>query len=316
MNTKTENSKLSSAREVASALITIGLTSPSREAMAAISKSCRQKFLGSLEVCVEKRDDGTHRTTIQHILECVDERVLLKVKSLGYILTYEDLSLIGASLPTRFLSAINAACDATNPRHTEAKTFLSKYIGQRPWVTSTPTPNNNNHPVKESPHPTPEKKESTPPPPTDSLRSAHAHGANFVICFNAVVGRDGVPGVMVDAAAAPGTKSDWANAIHIMLDVREVSIILGVFRRWRKDAAFKAHGERNDKAFSIEAQGNSFFCKVTGKGTVRAVKILPEDATKISLIFLQQLLLAYKHLPANEVIENARSINIPFEDGH
>jgi len=42
---------------------------------------------------------------------------------------------------------------------------------------------------------------------------------------------------------------------------------------------------------------------------MRAVKILPHDAVQVAVLFLEQLLLAYPHLPAGEVLALARAVN-------
>ena len=155
----------------------------------------------------------------------------------------------------------------------------------------------------------------SPPPsaPAEKYRSHHVYGADYALCFNASVAPDGTPAVMVDAAAANGQRSyDWGNAIHILLDVREIACVLAVFRRWRTQVEFSAHGKRNDKAFSIAWQGAHFFCKVSARvdhKPTRAVKILPHDAVQVAVLFLEQLLLAYPHLPAGEVLALARAVN-------
>lgn len=145
------------------------------------------------------------------------------------------------------------------------------------------------------------------------FRSHHVYGSDYALCFNASTSQDGKPTIMVDAAVANGQRSyDWKNAIHIMLDVREVACVLAVFRKWRPAVEFSAHGKRNDKAFSLEWQGKHFFCKVAARmdhKPVRAVKIMSHDAIQVAMLFLEQLLLAYPNVPPAEVLELARSVN-------
>ena len=117
---------------------------------------------------------------------------------------------------------------------------------------------------------------------------------------------------MVDAAVSSGTKSyDWKNALHIWLDINEVGAVLAVFRRWRKGIEFNAHGAANDKSFAIEFQGQHFYAKVQSRKSsshpTRAVKILPTDATEVSILFLTQLADSYPAIPLNELLATVRA---------
>ena len=131
------------------------------------------------------------------------------------------------------------------------------------------------------------------------------------LCFNATEW-EGKPGVMVDAAVSNGPKSyDWKNAVHVWLDTNEVGAVLAVFRRWRKGIEFAAHGSQNDKGFAIEFQGQHFYAKVTakkmGQHPTRAVKIMPTDATAVSILFLTQLAESYPAIPLNELLATVRA---------
>ena len=117
---------------------------------------------------------------------------------------------------------------------------------------------------------------------------------------------------MVDAAVSDGPKSyDWRNASHIWLDTNEVGAVLAVFRRWRKSIEFAAHGSQNDKAFSLEFQGQHFYAKLSvkkaGNHPTRAVKIMPPDATAVSILFLTQLAESYPAIPLNELLATVRA---------
>ena len=117
---------------------------------------------------------------------------------------------------------------------------------------------------------------------------------------------------MVDAAVSNGPKSyDWKNAVHVWLDTNEVGAVLAVFRRWRKGIEFAAHGSQNDKGFAIEFQGQHFYAKVTakkmGQHPTRAVKIMPTDATAVSILFLTQLAESYPAIPLNELLATVRA---------
>ncbi|MEC4718165.1 hypothetical protein RY831_03330 [Noviherbaspirillum sp. CPCC 100848] len=171
--------------------------------------------------------------------------------------------------------------------------------------------------VQAASHPAQQATNSPSEATMEKFRSHHVYGSDFALCFNASTSMDGKPSIMIDAAAANGQRSyDWKNAIHIMLDVREVTCVLAVFRKWRPQVEFSAHGKRNDKSFSLAWQGPHFYCKVSARmdhKPVRAVKIMSHDAIQVAMLFLEQLLLAYPNVPASEVLELARSVNT-FDD--
>jgi len=315
---------LATARDIGAALIAIKLEVPPMATLGAIAKTVRTEFLDDLSSCVAGSDsDGAARVRLGHMLTCVSEQTIDQLKSLGIFATLEDLAYVSRSLPVRFISAVGVAADAANPRQKEAKGFLDGLFAKKPWAAKAAA-NGPRQPQRVSAPSQPAARATTAPAaaPTPAsstvtaerehnFRSAHVYGASFALCFNAVPHSDGSPGVMVDAAASCGPRTyDWPNAIHIMLDVREVTCALAVFRNWRKGVEFSAHGKMNDKSFVLERQGNFFFCKVAAKNFgVRAVKILPVDAHKVAMLFLEQLLLAYPGLPSQEIIAMARTIN-------
>lgn len=346
MNTQT----ITSANQVAEALTSLKLDMPSRDALAAISRVCREDFLADITTCREGRDgDGAARSRLERIIGCTAEKTCAAVASLNLSLTLDDLVNVARKIPVRFLSAVAAATDASSPRRNEARQYLEGIAVSKPWATPVaPVPalppeapmaqsgKVQDSPPPAMPEPPPYEAANAAPQRADpaarrpaqqgssrdqsgeasrNYRSAHVYGSGYALCFNAVTGQDGVPGVMVDAAASAGPKAyDWAGAIHIMLDVREVACVLAVFRNWRRGVEFNAHGRNNDKSFAIERQGAHYYCKVSakrqgGEGGMRGVRILPVDAHKVAMLFLEQLLLAYPSLPPSEVIALARSIN-------
>ena len=314
------------ARDIGAALTSLKMEVPPMAILGAISKTVRAEFLDDLSSCIAGSDtDGAARVRLGHMLTCVSEQTTDQLRSLGIAATLEDLAYVSRLLPVRFISAIDVAADAANPRHKEAKGFLDGLFAEKPWAAKAAAnaprePQGASAPSQPAARTVAVPTAATPAPASSmptaererNFRSAHVYGANFAMCFNAVPHSDGSPGVMVDAAASCGPRTyDWPNAIHIMLDVREVTCALAVFRNWRKGVEFSAHGKMNDKSFVLERQGNFFFCKVAAKNFgVRAVKILPVDAHKVAMLFLEQLLLAYPGLPSQEVIAMARTINL------
>src|SRR5574337_900182 len=238
---------------------------------------------------------------------------------------------LARTVPIRFVSAIEAASDPTHSRHDDAKAYLSSVFppGERPAPAPSPAANlapeapphsTQSEPPQEAEPAANERPTGAPSEVQDGKKhhSCHVYGSGYALCFNAGVW-DGKPGVMVDAAVATGAKAyDWKNATHIWLDTNEVGAVLAVFRRWSKAVEFSSHGAQNDKSFSIEFQGQHFFAKVSARKAsshpVRAVKIMPADATAVSILFLTQLAESYPNIPLNELLATVRATHHLSDD--
>ena len=318
---------IASTKDVLTAISGIGIEPPDQNAMAAIQRNCRDSFVEHLSACVTGQDaDGRHRKAIEGLLTCLTVETGEAIRSLGLIPMFNTLAQIGIKSPAKFLSAIPIAKDKSHDRHAEALSYLTQVLTPLPETTDTPAPATSSTPT---PSPAPVARVLTPvsvPAPTAAQYpvsiqptsvtqskdyiSQHVYGSGFALCFNAGEW-DGKPGVMVDAAVSNGPKSyDWKGAVHVWLDVREVAAVLAVFRKRRPSVEFSAHGAQNDKSFAISFQGSHFFTKISArnKGT-RAVKILPTDATAVSVLFLRQLGRAYPDIPLDTVLELAMTVN-------
>lgn len=322
MTQPTQEQNLATVRDITAALTSLQLTATPVATLTAIAKTCREDFLSALAACVSGKDaDGTERQKLCYILECTSEATIARLRTIGCTLPVEELAYLARKIPKRFLSAVAAASDPANPSASEARAFLGRLVRNPPSAaaraaTGAPpapapaepaqasAPTANEAPVAEQAGQRQKAKEH---------RSVHVYGSKFALCFNAVAGQDGVPGIMVDAAVVTATARiyDWRNAVHLMLDAREVGAVLAVFRRWRKAVEFTAHGRMNEKAFSIERQDGHVYCKVSAKldggQGVRGVQIQPLDATKVALLFTEQLLLASPGLPPAEVLATVRA---------
>lgn len=310
-------SSLASAKEVRAALAALGLAQPDPNALQAIQRTCREAFLEHLSACVASTDnDGAHRKAVEGLLTSLAAETCQAITALGLIPSYDAIARAGHRAPTRFLSAIPIASDPGHPRHGEAKAYLESILAPPP---APPTP------ADQAPAPSaadPGRQAAGTPPPLPAGEPAepairpkaylshHVYGAGFALCFNAGEW-NGAQGVMVDAAVADGARAyDWRNAVHVWLDAREVAAVLAVFRKRRPAVEFTAHGAQNDKSFSLAFQRTHFYAKVAAKDKgVRAVKMLPTDATAVSVLFLRQLGMAYPDVPLNTLLELAMSVN-------
>lgn len=312
------STSFATARDVTSALSALGFQ-PSADSIETISRTCRDTFLEHLSICVSGQDvDGVSQKVISSLLRCLSPNSISKLTAIIPNATPAAVVPLALKSPLRLLSAIEAAHDQGHERHDAAKQFLADCFAAQPPATAPLAER------KAQPHvggmqdqntslsrPAPAQPVSQRPAEGKKYHSCHIYGSGYALCFNAA-DWDGKPGVMVDAAVSDGAKSyDWKNAIHIWLDTNEVGAVLSVFRRWRKGIEFSAHGSQNDKSFAIEFQGQHFFAKVTakkaGQHPTRAVKIMPTDATAVSILFLMQLAESYPAIPLNELLATVRA---------
>ena len=310
------------AQEVLTAIQQIGLNT-TIPALAAISRNGKQEFLDCLTVCVQKEDpEGKFKKYVEGVLRCLDETTLGLLQEVVPEITVDQVTLAAKRSPNRILSAIELTRDKNNPRYGDAVEFLKTIAlpapnpTPEPQVPSRPAANVPSRAEERQSAPPPEQRQaargqSTAPVAEDSAKkhsSHHVYGSNFALCFNATEW-NGAPTIMVDAAESNGPKSyDWKNAVHISLKAIEIAACVAVFRRWRKEVSFDAHGSQNDKSLHLEFQQSHFYAKVAAKGLkVRAVKITSGDATAVSILFLRQLAEAYKGIPLSELLATVRA---------
>jgi len=313
---------LATLGEITAAIAAKGLPAVGKDAIAAISRYGRDEFRGSLSMLLSEKDiDGRHRQFLHKLLCCLTQEAQTSMQDIGLSPSLDELVQMALKKPVRLASAITAGHDPTHPSHAEAKKYLAKIftppsLPAMPLTSSTETPTQN--PERGAPQ---QRNLSNNQLEKQCFRSAHVYGGNFALCFNASIDKEGRPGMMVDAAVSTGPRAyDWPNAIHIWLDEREIASTLAVFRHWRNEVEFKAHGQANDKSFSMEFQHPHYYCKVSASklkdnNRVRSVKIMPLDANKVSLLFLEQLLRAYPNVPSKEVLEQVKICNTQMREG-
>ena len=327
MNAPAHAVQFASTRDVATAIASLGLASPTAPALAAISRACRADFLAALSACVTRKDpDGAHRQTLSNLIDITAPKTFDALKALGLEAPPDVLVAIARRAPTRFFSALEVASNPAHERAAEARTVVTNMLAAAMCPASPPAPATPQTPgdgaapasAGQAPDgndgPVQSQREEEMLADKD-FRSAHAYGKSYGLCFNAAVGKHSrQPGIMVDACTVTEAngkrKANWQDAVHIMLDAREVAFLYAVLRKHRRAVEFAAHGPKNDKSFSIERQGAYFFAKVSAKGMgVRAVKIEPKDALAISILCFQQVVLAYPSVPPGEIIALIRTLS-------
>ena len=317
----TTATNFATARDVTTALSSLGFQ-PSADTIQTISRNCRDEFLEHLSKCVTDQDaDGTSKKVIGNLLRCLSPDAVSRLKLIATNATADMVVPIALKSPTKLLSAIDAAHDPQHERNADAKAFLVSLFQQPDPQQQVGEPASDNPPPSRPPasdqqparndRPTLANATQKSASPDKKYHSCHVYGSGYALCFNATEW-GGKPGVMVDAAVSNGPKAyDWQNATHVWLDTNEVGAVLAVFRRWRKGIEFSAHGSQNDKSFAIEFQGQHFYAKVSakkaGQHPTRAVKIMPTDATAVSILFLTQLAESYPAIPLQELLATVRA---------
>lgn len=310
----TTTTSLATAKEVSAALTSLGYQ-PSADTLAAISRNCRDIFLTHLSNCITDNDPGAVSCkVIDDLMRGLSPGGMKNLQTIVPEVSIDAVVPVILTSPAKFFSAVEASNDNTHPRNADAKDFLVKtFVVADPKQQSYAQQSVAQPAVKplHQQREVPAQQQSAASGENKDYKSVHVYGGSYALCFNAGEW-EGKPGVMVDAAVSCGPKSyDWKNASHIWLNVNEVGAALAVFRRWRKGVEFSAHGAQNDKSFFLEFQGQHFFAKVVAKKTAqhpsRAVKILPTDATAVSILFLSQLAAAYPAIPMSELLATVRA---------
>jgi len=325
--------------EVRTALASIGLQ-PTPAALGEISSVCRDFFLERMEAALlSNEDNGTDRVFLTSFLRCFAPATKAALAAIGLQATPKQIADIAKERPKALLSALPIIADPKHEKFEAAVDWLRSTFSESP-----PTPHNQENkaparpaPVPESPTPVPTKAPSShdavPPRPVapssvsnadtqKSVQSAeppnekqyatcHVYGSSYALCFNAG-DWDGKPGIMVDAAVSTGTRSyDWQNAVHLWLNANELGGLLAVLRRFIPEIEFRAHGQRNEKSFSITRQGTYYHVKVACHGLtthgLRAVKLMPHQIPELTNLVMGVLVAAYPTVPPEQVLASIKS---------
>ena len=214
---------LATAKEVATAIASLGFQA-SRETLGAISRNCREDFLEHLSRCITDQDqDGSSKKFISNLLRCLAPNTISRIKPIFPDATIDMIVPVAKAVPTRFLSAIDAAHDPKHARHEDAKAYLAS-------IFAPPDPRNDEEPPQSSSQHQHGHQDEPPvdqaamtrrqaPAGSKKYHSVHVYGSTAALCFNAT-DWNGAPGVMVDAAMQTGPKTyDWKNAVHVWLDI-------------------------------------------------------------------------------------------------
>jgi len=283
-------------RTINAALVALGFDEQPNETLGLIAAVCRAEFLAALDACHDQGNAAAQedRDLLQNVLCAVAPETGECLASAELNLSSERLIQLALNRPQRFASAMDILRDPAHPKRDDALVFLASC--QAPLPPSAPA-------------------DETPPGPTRQFRSEHVYGANHALCWNAIAGKDGVPGLMLDAANSLGGSYDWGRAAHLWLNISEVMSIYAVLRRAAPRCDFHGHGPRHDKSFSLEHQKQGLYCRVGDGRTLYGVRILPADATRVAVICFEQMFQAYPNMPPGELTALAIGMAREAQDG-
>ena len=78
----TATAKFNTAKDVSNAIASLGFQAP-QETLAAISRNCREDFLGHLTNCVSGQDDeGISKKAIGNLIRCLAPETIKRLKSI------------------------------------------------------------------------------------------------------------------------------------------------------------------------------------------------------------------------------------------
>lgn len=145
---------------------------------------------------------------------------------------------------------------------------------------------------------------------TEYGESIHVYAGSAAICFaEAKTRQGGKSTVVVEVAKAVGEKYAWKDKSIFMLTLSELPLVLGVFLGYLDKLELKGHGSSQEKALTIDNQGNQFFLKIITRGQPpRAVPIPAMDSYQIVCMLLAQMQRNDLHLPIAIIMRLARHI--------
>jgi len=125
----------------------------------------------------------------------------------------------------------------------------------------------------------------------------HIYGAKAALALEPTTSRSGALALTVDAAVGTLGKYDWRNKIIVQLAKDEMYLLYAVLRGFLVRFEANAHGQSNDKSFSIENQGSKFFVKVVQKGrSIVAIPVELPDALALASMLVKSIVAAEPHL--------------------
>jgi hypothetical protein len=306
-----------SVKDINAALRALGHEPLETDALVAVSQVAREPFLELLQSCVQNAGAEGSKKKLADWIACINVRSRASIATLGLKENLQAMASIGYKRPNRFLTALAAASDSNHARHAEAKAFVSEALSATPMPVSPASSGDDTRqeqlPLSPPPTSTTSARPSSQKEGQREFDTYKVYGANYVLCFNAIDGKDQRPGIMVDAAYSASGVNRWEDAIHLWLDERELGGVLAVFRRWCPSVEYANHGPRKDKVFKLEWQRTHFFCSVSERGArahpVRGVKIEVSHANMLAGMTMRQLIAAQPTIPPDQVFETIRTLH-------
>jgi plasmid stability protein len=241
----------------------LGFAPQTKATLGSIAAVCRTEFLAALDACHHKGAEAEQadRDLLRNALCAVSPETQACLAAAELNLSSERLLQLAMERPLRFASAMDILRDSEHPKRSEALVFLASCQAPLPMPSSVPA-------------------EKAPADPPKQFRSEHVYGSNHALCWNAIAGKDGVPGIMLDAANSQGSGYDWGG--------RRICGSTSA-RSWRSTrccgarcrsaiSTGTARGTKSRSAWNIRSNGCT--ARVADGRTLYGVRIPPVDATR------------------------------------
>ncbi|MGH8436308.1 MAG: hypothetical protein ACRERX_17930 [Pseudomonas sp.] len=274
------------------------------------SDEVKAGLMTSLLCCSDKLGDvlrsrgiQTHRRTIMRAVKQTQVLVPALKRLLAGKETEEDLELAWAAIAQAGNEA--PAGQAAREAGGQVPATPEQGVGQggeapeQSGPAPSPVPRVHARPLVQASRPLP--GQSAPAPASDSEGAQnrdgiHIYGGKGALAFEPCSSRSGKLALTVDAAVATGVRQyDWRNKIIIQLTEKEMLLLFAVLRGWLSRFEATAHGQANDKSFSIENQATKFYVKVVQKG--RPMVTLPVEPGDAALVVMMLGTAIVKHQP-------------------
>jgi len=286
------NRQLNTVNAILDAIQHLDMPRPSSEFIRSILKSAEwEKFKAAVEDCLQLNNRSASIETKRYlfgVVSCASADIRDKLEDIGYSSVPDAILLhIGKTNGMHFRGAVIAAATAGAHNQETGLDLVAECINAASKATGAPISSGQGVIKKAAAAPATASTDSD----AGSYRSAHVYGSGAAFCFNASTTRTDHYSIMVDAAGKkPDGEADWASAIKIQLDHKELPLLYGVLVGWSNTVKFGAHGKSKEKSLEIVRQEGHFYLKVMSRGSeLRSVQMSGEDSFHVVQLALAQI---------------------------
>lgn len=278
------------------AIIAAALPLPNTTDLIAMAKEEGAAFRNALRILEKGKQEPDYGAAVNFLNELIDQYGGgLSVPVLEPITPISNEPAITS--PTR------------RPQTEQTATTGNRQDGQRVAPAAAPTATGANvRPIRNEKSVDPEQGKAA----KEYWRSYKVYGAKCAMCFAEGTTRESaLATVNIEMATAGHGDAgiDWANKVIFQLSVPEMPLVLAVLMGSIESIELKGHGRNNEKALSIQIQGNQFFFKLVTKGMPpRAVPVPAKEAYLPMTMLIDQMIKNNPNLNADVIMQMATRV--------